>query len=228
MRISLCLLTRNELAGCRHDVPLIDRLLFDEIYAVDGNSTDGTVEYLESQAIPVYQQPRKSLNAAVAHAFDRCTTDAVILFHPKGTIDPVYLRQFAVHFERGVDLVVASRVIRGGRNEEDSQFLKPRKWFVLSLAVLAAALFRRQGAMIWDVLHGFRGMRVASFRLLNCSPVGVSTDLEMVSRAYKKRLTRIEFPVTERPRAHGSTHFPALPTGWALLRYLMHESLRPD
>ncbi|HET6847205.1 MAG TPA: glycosyltransferase [Anaerolineales bacterium] len=228
MKISLCLLTRNEVEGCRHDVPLIERRWFDEIYAVDGQSKDGTVEYLESQGIPVHQQPRKSLNAAVWHAFDVSATEAVVLFHPKGTISPTYLPLFRTYFEQGLDLVIASRVMAGAHNEEDDQFLKPRKWFVLSLAVAAAVLFRREGNAIWDVLHGFRGMRVDAFRGLDPTPVGVSMDLEMVSRSYRKRLRRVEFPVVEVARSTGTTHFPALPTGWALLRYLLREMVRPD
>ena len=39
MRISLCLVTWNELQGCQIDVPQLPRDHFDEIYAVDGGST---------------------------------------------------------------------------------------------------------------------------------------------------------------------------------------------
>ncbi len=127
-------------------MPLIERSWFDAIYAVDGKSTDGTVEYLKQQGIPVYTQPRKSLNAAVVYAFEKCSTDALILFHPKGTIAPASLGQFRRPFEEGVDFVVASRMICHGRNEEDDRSLKPRKWFVLALALAAASLFRRERA----------------------------------------------------------------------------------
>jgi glycosyltransferase involved in cell wall biosynthesis len=47
MRLSLCLLTWNELEGCKIDVPNSQRKHLEEVYAVDGGSTDGTVEYLE-------------------------------------------------------------------------------------------------------------------------------------------------------------------------------------
>ena len=51
----------NELDGCKMDVPRLPRDAFDEIYAVDGGSTDGTVAYLESQGITVHRQPKKGL-----------------------------------------------------------------------------------------------------------------------------------------------------------------------
>jgi glycosyltransferase involved in cell wall biosynthesis len=218
----------NEVAGCRHDVPAINRGWFEEIYAVDGHSTDGTIEYLHAQQIPVHLQPRKSLNAAVSHAFEKCTTDAVVLFHPKGSVDPIYLQQFRGLFESGADLVVASRVIKGAHNEEDTRLLKPRKWFVVALALTTAALFRARGNMVWDVLHGFRGMRLAAYRIIAPSNVGVSIDIEMVARAYKKHLSCVEFPMTENPRLSGATHFKAIPTGWQLIRYILREIPRRD
>ena len=53
MKIALCLITWNEIDGVRHDVPMIDRSKFDQIYCIDGGSTDGTVEYLKESGIPV-------------------------------------------------------------------------------------------------------------------------------------------------------------------------------
>jgi hypothetical protein len=43
MRLSLCLVVWNELEGCKLDVPRLPRDAFDEVFAVDGGSTDGTV-----------------------------------------------------------------------------------------------------------------------------------------------------------------------------------------
>ncbi len=60
----------NEVEGCRLDIPNLPLDQFDEVYAVDGGSTDGTSEYLESLGIPVYLQPKKGLNAAYIHAVD--------------------------------------------------------------------------------------------------------------------------------------------------------------
>lgn len=228
MRISLCLLTKNEITGCKNDVPLIQRDAFDEIFAVDGNSSDGTIDYLQQQEIPVYIQPQKGLNAAIVYAFEKCTTDALIFFHPKGSVPMVDTEKFRSFFERDYELVIASRNIKGAQNEEDTNFFRPRKWFVTSLAVASAVLFRKEGPMIWDVLHGFRGMTVESFHRINPSRHGVSIDLEMVVRSYRKKLRRIEFPTKENKRLAGTTKFKAIPTGWQLLKYLVRELSRDD
>ncbi len=226
MKLGLCLLTLNELEGCKLDVPRLPLSAFDEVFAMDGGSRDGTAEYLASAGIPVLRQSRRGYNLAYIEAFAHSSAEALVVYHPKGSIDPATLLAFRPRFEAGADLVVASRIIRGAVNEEDGQLLKPRKWFVAGLALLSAALWLRSGPMIWDVLHGFRGMRVDAFRAIGLTPEGLSADLEMVVAGYRLGLALTEFPVTETPRPHGATHFKALPTGWKLLKYLKAELLR--
>jgi glycosyltransferase involved in cell wall biosynthesis len=227
MRLTLCLLTWNEIAGCQKDVPRLDVSGFEEVYAIDGGSTDGTVEYLQGQGVPVYRQDKPGYNNAYLSAFGRCSTDALVLFHPKGTVDPQTILQFRTYLEAGYDLVIASRMIRGGMNEEDIRILKPRKWFVMTVAATAGVLWRREGNMIWDVVHGCRAMRKDAFFAIEPLPDRLSIDLEMVVRSYRKRLKRIEFPVHEQPRSYGETHFKALPTGLRVLQYLSQELGRP-
>jgi len=227
MKLTLCLLTWNEIDGCRQDVPFIPLSAFDEVYAIDGGSTDGTIEYLVSQGITVHQQDARGYNNAYLSAFRRCTTDALVLFHPKGSIDPDILNRFRPLFDAGFDHVVASRVIKGSVNEEDSKLFRPRKWFVKGLALLAALLWRRKGNMVWDVLHGCRGMKREAFARIDALPRGLAVDLEMVVRGYRLGLRQTEFPVAEKPRPSGVTHFKAWPTGKALLKYVWFELGRP-
>ena len=86
MTVGLCLLTLNEVEGCKHDIPLIERSKFDDIYCVDGGSEDGTVEYLQKNGIRVYRQTSKGINQACIDGVNWCRCDAVVFFHPKGTI----------------------------------------------------------------------------------------------------------------------------------------------
>ena len=218
----------NELEGCKIDVPGLPRYDFDEVYAIDGGSTDGTVEYLESQGIPVYLQPKNGLNAAYTHAVDKSTCDAVVVFFPKGTTSTNSLQQFRPLLAEGYDLVVASRNVRGARNEEDDKFLKPRKWGILALATIAALIWRREGYIVRDVLHGYKGFTISGFRKMAPLDYGLSIDIEMVIRSYRLHLKRAEFPIVETPRNFGETHFKILPTGKKLLKYLWWEWNRRD
>ena len=228
MTVALCLLTWNELKGCQHDVPKIKRDAFDQIYCVDGGSIDGTIEYLEAEGIPVYLQTAKGLNQAHKDAINHCTCDTVIFFHPKGSVPVSDTLRFRRYFEQGYNLVVASRMMKQSVNEEDSHILKPRKWFVLILALCAKLLFQREGNTIWDVLHGFRGVNIHAFRLIQLSDNNPSVDIETVCRYYKLHLKRIEFPTKERQRLSGKTHFKAFATGKKLIRYMIWEARRHD
>ena len=228
MKIGLCFLTWNEVEGCRHDVPMLDRSKFDQIYCVDGGSTDGTVEYLESQGIEVFQQSRKGYNVACKEAALHCSCDAFVIYHPKGSVPIRDTYKFRKYFEKGYEFVIASRMMKGAHNEEDGRLFKPRKWFVLGLALAAKLLFQREGNTTWDVLHGFRGMTVDAFRKMGVSDFAMSFDIETCCRAYKFRIKRIEFPIYEKERISGSTHFKAFETGRNCIRYLLWELLRKE
>ncbi len=222
MKISLCLLVWNELEGCKIDVPHLPRKQFDEVYAIDGGSNDGTVGYLTSQGIPVYRQKLKGLNAAYISAVEHSTCDAVVVFFPKGNIDPLSLLRFRPLLERNNDLVIASRTMKGGRNEEDNKFFKIRKWGVLCLSFIADLMWRTEGHAIRDILHGYKGFTIAAFKRINPLDHGLSIDLEMAIRSYRLHLKRTEFPVSEGARRFGSTKFKILPTGIQLLKYLWY------
>lgn len=228
LRVTLCLLTWNELDGCRHDVPNLPLDSFDDVYAIDGGSTDGTIEYLTEQGIPVYPQDQPGYNWAYLSAFRRCDCDALVLYHPKGSVDPEQVLVFRPLFEAGYDLVIASRMINGARNEEDDRRLRPRKWFVLGLGLMSALIWRRKGPAIKDVLHGFRGMRCDRFQAIDPLKFGLSIDLEMVVRGYRQQMRMIEVPVVENIRIAGTTHFKAYPTAKQLLLYMWREIWRPS
>ena len=229
MTVALCLITWNEIDGVKHDIPLIDRSQFDQIYCIDGGSSDGTREYLESMHIPVHLQTSKGLNQACCDAVDKCECDAFVFFHPKGTIPVEDIYRFRPFYEQGYEFVVGSRIIKNGHNEEDDRFFKPRKWFVIGLGLLSIMLFKREGNTIWDVLHGFRGMTVNCFRRIGILDSNRTTiDAEMVYRSYKLKVKRIEFPTCESARISGETHFKAFSTGRQHIKYLWQEIWRKD
>ena len=228
MTVALCLLTWNELEGCKYDIPNIDKSRFDDIYCIDGGSTDGTVEFIKSQNIRVIEQSKKGYNYACNDAGNNCKCDAFIIYHPKGTIPVSDIYKFRDYFDNGYEFVVGSRMCKGAHNEEDEKIIKYRKWFVLFVALFAKVLFKKDGNTIWDVLHGFRGFTKNAFEKMKISNFKMSFDIESCCRAYKYGIKRIEFPTCEKSRIAGKTHFNAFTTGLSIIKYLMWEIVRKD
>ena len=127
-----------------------------------------------------------------------------MIFHPKGSIDPGIVLTFRPYLQHGYDLVIASRIVpgssqrRGRPTAAAAQVVRAR-----GMALIAALLWKREGPIIWDVLHGCRGMKRDAFQLIEPLPQGVSIDLEMVVRSYRCGLRQVEFPVAEKPRLSG-------------------------
>ncbi len=223
---SLVLVVWNELEGCKADLPRLPRDQFDEVFAIDGHSTDGTPEFLLSQGITVHRQRRKSLNAAYADAVARSKCDAIVVFFPKGTLDPAITLEMARRLDEGHEVVIASRNLPGAHNEEDGKLFKPRKWGVGALSVGSALLWQRRGDRVRDVLHGVKGFTVAAYRRMRIAETGVTIDLEMVVRAYRLGIPTLEIPVHEKVYLHGQTRFPIWRTGWRLGAFLLRELFR--
>ena len=216
----------NERKGCEIDIPQLPRDCFKEIFAVDGGSNDGTIEFLTSQGIPVYQQPVKSLNAAYHYAVELCQSEALVVWFPKGTINPACINDIARNLDGKTEFVIASRNIKGARNEEDDQLFKLRKWGVMLLALFSAVIWRREGALIRDVLHGVKGFSVDAFKRMGIPETGVTVDLAMTIRAYRLHIPRKELPVIEHKRSSGKTRFRIFPTALHLSAFLWKELLR--
>lgn len=128
----------------------------------------------------------------------------------------------------GKHLIVASRNIKDARNEEDGGWFKPRKTCVTALAWLVALLWRREGYVIRDVLHGVKAFTVEAFKQMNPSKTGNTIDLDLAVRAYRLRLERAEFPTREAGRPYGHTHFKMIPIGRELLMFIWHELWRSE
>lgn len=222
-RTALCFVVLNEKQGCEFDLPKFDFSGFDEVFAIDGGSADGTVEVLQKHGVKVYRQTRRSLCAAYWQVVETSACENIVVFFPKGTLDPSIVHRTRELLLKGNELVVPSRMIPGGRNEEDGQVFRPRKWGVITLALVAAAFWRKRGPVVWDVLHGVKGFTKRAFLDMEPSRSGVTIDLEMVVRAYRLRLQMCEFPVIEMTRAWGSSQFKILPTGIQLAKYLCRE-----
>lgn len=227
MKIVLCLLTRNE----RQSVEIVFPKLpipgknagFDDVFVIDGNSNDGTPEYFRAKGITVLQQTRRGRGDAYLTAFDKIDADAYLFFSPDGNEASTDLNKFRPLLENGADLVIASRMMKGGVNEEDHKVFKWRKWTNLAFNLLANIVFRKRGPYVTDSINGYRAITKLAVEKLKLDAQFYTIEYQMTIRAMAQGLNIQEFPTCEGERVAGTTGAPSIPTGLAFIKCFFKE-----
>lgn len=226
---ALCLLVRNEEACLKIMLPSITSYLkeiqFSQIYAIDGGSTDATVEILKSFNIPVISQSQRGRGQAFHEAFAKIKAKAIIFYSPDGNEDIKDLPKFFEYLNLGNDLVIASRMSKGAVNEEDHQLFKWRKWANNAFNIMANLFFRRSGRFVTDSINGYRALTLDAYKKLNLTALDYTIEYQMTIKAFKHQLKIVEFPTNEGQRVAGDTGAPSIDTGIKFLKRLWTELL---
>ena len=225
LKRALVLLTFNEIEALPKLFDKIPLAAADEVFAVDGGSTDGTVEYLRSKGVKVLGQPRRGRGCAFSVALDATMADVLCYYSPDGNEDPDDIPKVFEKLEAGgYDLVVASRMCAGAHNEEDEETLKLRKWVNQSFTFLANMLWNR-GPYVTDTINGFRAVRADSLRRCALRVDGFVIEYLMSMRMMKLGMRIGEIPTYESPRLGGQSTAHSWPTGVEFTKHLIREIL---
>ncbi|MEK7357729.1 MAG: glycosyltransferase family 2 protein [Bdellovibrionota bacterium] len=229
-RIALVLLTWNEFEGTRELLRFLANPAstgVDEVLAIDGGSTDGTLEEFRKHGILVHTQSKLGRGQAMREAVALTDADYLIFFSPDGNEDWRDISKFRSYFEQEYDLVIASRMMDGALNEEDHRWIRHRKWANNVFNIAANLFFRRSGPFVTDSINGFRGVRRQLFKDLAIDEVRYTVEYQMTIRSFKQRKRIVEFPTREGQRIGGETKAPSVRTGLSFLGCLYKEFLTP-
>lgn len=227
MKISLCILTKNELPCL--EVVLPDVILackkhnIEHIYAIDGGSIDGTVEFFKKNNIKVLSQKNRGRGDAFHLAFKEINSDLYIFYSPDGNEDINDVYKFVEYVNQGADIVIASRMMKDSYNEEDEDLLRLRKWANNIFNAMANITFRRSGQYITDSINGYRAITKDAAQSLKLDAIDYTIEYQMTIRAFKKRLNIVEFPTIEGKRLFGETQAKSIPTGLKFLKCYFRE-----
>lgn len=221
---SLVLLSFNEIEAAPKVFESIPLSAAQEVFAVDGGSKDGTIEFLKSKGVRVLVQRERGRGVAFRLGVSEAKGDCVVFFSLDGNEDPSDIPRLFAELEKGADMAIASRMMKGAYNEEDEHWFRPRKWVNLAFTLIANLLFNR-GPYLTDTINGYRGVRREAFRRMSPDAAGFVIEYQLSMRAMKLGLAVAEIPTRENPRLGGESTAKSFPTGLVFLRQLAKEIL---
>lgn len=229
MKIALCLLTYNEVECLKIIFPKIgapsSTAGFDSIHAVDGGSTDGSLDFFRTHGVQPLIQKEKGRGKAIMLAIENIQADAIIFFSPDGNENVLDLKRFREFFNADADLIIASRMVPNGFNEEDIHWWRPRKWTNLGFNFLANVFFNRSEGYITDSINGYRAIRCKAAETLRLTAADYTIEYQMTIQAMKKNLKIVEFPTHEGQRVAGKSRVLSFPAGMRFVKRFALEAI---
>ena len=221
-KAALVLLTLNEIDGLKALFDRLPRKAFEELFAVDGGSTDGTTEYLRERGIRVVPQERRGRGEAFRVAVASAEGDHLVFYSPDGNEDPDDILPLLQKLREGVDMAVASRFLPGARDEDAGKIFPIRRWGNLMFSWVANRLWNRE-TYITDTINGFRAVTKSAFLKMNPTALRFPIEFQMSIRAMKLGLKVAQLPTHEKSRIGGRSKAGTFRTGWELCRVLWDE-----
>lgn len=220
MKSCLIILTLNEIEAV---TALFDKIPMDATDAclvIDGGSTDGTIEFFKERQIPVVIQDKRGRGEAFRLAFRKSDADFLIFYSPDGNENPEDIVKLNEKMKQGFDMVIASRFLPEGANEEDDLLFPWRKWANQAFTLCANILWRGK---LTDSINGYRAIRKDAFKRLNPDGPGFVIEYQLSIRAMKLKLKLAELPTCEGQRIGGESGAKSIPTGLLFIRFLLRE-----
>jgi dolichol-phosphate mannosyltransferase len=173
-----------------------------ELVVVDDGSPDGTAEIAAALAprIPVKvvrRSAKAGLASAVLAGFAAASGDTLVVMDADLSHPPEIVPALADALDRGADLAVGSRYVKGGGVED-----WPLQRRVVSRV---ACLMGNALVPVHDATSGFFALRRSVVEGVKLNPIGFKIGFEVIARGrYRKA---VEVPYTFRDRELGASKF---------------------
>jgi len=217
---TLVILTYNELNGLKsiYDKIPIDKI--DEVFAVDPGSTDGTLDFFKLKKTKVIIQKKRGRGEAFRIACRNARNENIVFFSPDGNEGPMDILKIFAYLEKGCDMVIASRFMKGGRADDHKDFIPVRSIGNIIFTKIANILW---GGNLNDSINGYRGIKKTKFNEIMPDADGFGIEYQISIRALKKRFKIKEFPTHEGDRIGGSSTADSIPTGYLFIKIILRE-----
>lgn len=218
LKTTLFIPVRNEIEAVKVIMPKIRSEWVHEILVIDGDSTDGTREYLEQEGFRVVRQRSLGLLGAYWECLEIASGDVIIAFSPDGNSLPELIPRLIEKIDEGYDIVIASRYRDGAKSDDDGWVTAFGNWMFTRIINV---LF---GGHYTDVLVMYRAFRKDVVARLNIDPRrDRHLEMSLVIRALKQKLRVAEIPGDEPARISGTRKMKVGRNGLAVLAAILRE-----
>ncbi|MFH1835346.1 MAG: glycosyltransferase family 2 protein [Methanobacteriota archaeon] len=200
MKSTLVILSVNEIGGLQTIYEKIPINSVDEVFAMDGGSTDGTLEFYERNRIRYIIQKKPGRGSAILEAPQHAKGDILVYFSPDGNEDPDEIPKLVGKINEGYDLAIASRFINGGLSDDSDDPLLIRR-FGNNFFTFLSNIFFHTG--VTDAINGLRAIRKKSLLKLDQDASGHEIEFQMTIRCALNNMKIAEIPTHEDQRIIG-------------------------
>jgi len=234
MKVTLLIPTLNEIGGMKATMPLIKKEWYDQLLIVDGNSTDGTIEFCKEQGYEIYIQKQKGMRFAYSEVWDKVKGDVVVTFSPDGNSIPELIPELVKKMKEGYDMVIVSRYKDSAKSQDDDLVTGFGNWVFTSMISLchgfhytdAMVIYRAyKTSLAYDLNLNDEKAYAFPEKLFNTR---VSWEPLLSMRAARKKLKIAEIPGDEPERISGKRKLQVLPWGAVFLYQNFREMFVKD
>jgi len=220
-RVSVCIPAKDEEATIE-EVITRSKPHGDELFVVDGHSSDRTRELAEAMGVAVYLDEGLGKGCAVREAVARATGDILVTIDADLSFDPEDIPRLVEPVAAGDAEYGNGSRMRGGSDELHGDLDK----FVRMVGqdIITLGINYRFGVRLTDSQSGFRAFDLAAARSITLQENITTTEQEMVIKFLRKGYRIVEVPTHEyasrRERSHISLRRHAARYVYSWLRYL--------
>ena len=133
MKVTLLIPVLNEIVGLKEIMPEIKPEWYDQILFIDGQSSDGTLEYIKEKGWPVVVQQKKGMRNAYMEALPYIKGDVILTFSPDGNSIAELIPECIKKMKEGYDMVIVSRYAEGAKSDDDDRMTSFGNWMFTTL-----------------------------------------------------------------------------------------------